>query len=360
MKFILTIIFQIFSFATFSQTAENIIIITTDGLRWQEVFAGMDSAIANNNKFNQDDSAGIFKKYWSEDPIERRKKLLPFLWSTIEQNGQIYGNRNLGNKIDNANPYWFSYPGYNEIFTGYPDTLINSNSFPPNPNITLLEFLNKHPKYKNKVAAFGAWDAFDRILNAERGKFPVYSAFDKLGGTKQTTTEKVISDLSKDAYRPFGEAECLDVFTHYGAMNYLQTKKPKVLYISYGETDEWAHSGHYKDYLDAAKMVDKWIQDIWNYIQTNPFYKNKTAIFITTDHGRGDAKKEEWTSHNSKIKDSYQIWMAAMGPGIKVKGEVKASQQLYQKQFAQTMAAILGLKFTAEHPVADKIEINRD
>ena len=48
------------------------------------------------------------------------------------------------------------------------------------------------------------------------------------------------------------------------------------------------------------------------------------------------------------------------GPGIKVKGEVKASQQLYQKQFAQTMAAILGLKFTAEHPVADKIEINRD
>ena len=256
MKFILTITFQIFSFATFSQTAENIIIITTDGLRWQEVFAGMDSAIANNPKFNQEDSAGIFKKYWSEDPIERRKKLLPFLWSTIVQNGQIYGNRNLGNKIDNANPYWFSYPGYNEIFTGYPDTLINSNSFPPNPNITLLEFLNKHPKYKNKVAAFGAWDAFDRILNAERGKFPVYSAFDKLGGTKQTTTEKVITDLSKDSYKPFGEAECLDVFTHYAAMNYLQTKKPKVLYISYGETDEWAHSGHYKDYLDAAKMVD--------------------------------------------------------------------------------------------------------
>lgn len=345
--------------AAFSQTAENIIIITTDGFRWQEVFAGMDSAIANNKKFNQDDSAAIYKKYWADNPLERRKKIMPFLWSTIEKNGQIYGNRNLGNKINNANPYWFSYPGYNEIFTGYPDTLINSNSFPPNPNTNLLEFLNKQSKYKNKVAAFGAWDAFDRILNEERGKFPVYSAFNLFGGLKPSVTENTINAMLKDSYKPFGEAECLDVFTHYGAMNYLQTKKPKVLYISYGETDEWAHSGQYRDYLNAANMVDKWIQDIWNYVQSDPFYKNKTAIFITTDHGRGDIKKEEWTSHNNSIQDSYQIWMATMGPGIQAKGEVKTNQQLYQKQFAQTMAAVLGLTFTAEHPIGEKIGLNK-
>jgi hypothetical protein len=35
------------------QKIENIIIITTDGLRWQEVFTGMDSAIANNKLYNQ-------------------------------------------------------------------------------------------------------------------------------------------------------------------------------------------------------------------------------------------------------------------------------------------------------------------
>ena len=284
---------------------------------------------------------------------------MPFLWSVVDKNGQIYGNRNLGNKIDNSNPYWFSYPGYNEIFTGYPDTAINSNSYPPNPNTTLLEFLNKQSKYKNKVAAFGAWDAFDRIFNEARGKFPVYSAFDLFGGTNPTVTEKTINALAKDAYKPFGEGEVLDVFTHYGAMNYLQTKKPKVLYISYGETDEWAHNGQYRDYLNAANMVDKWIQDIWNYVQSDPFYKNKTAIFITTDHGRGDAVKEEWTSHNNKIKDSYQIWMATMGPGIKAKGEVKTNQQLYQKQFAKTMASLLGLIFTAEHPIGEKIELNK-
>lgn len=344
--------------SAFSQTAENIIIITTDGFRWQEVFGGMDSAIANDKKFNQGDSEFIYKKYWAAGAVERRKKLLPFLWSTIEKNGQLYGNRTLGNKIDNANRYWFSYPGYNEIFTGYPDTAVNSNGYKANPNTTLLEFLNQQSKYKNKVAAFGAWDAFDRILNEERGKFPVYSAFDMLGGTNPNIAEKTINNLAKDSYRPFGDEEVLDVFTHYGAMNYLQTKKPKVLYISYGETDEWAHNGQYRDYLNAAHMVDKWIQDIWNYVQSDPFYKNKTAIFITVDHGRGDEIKTEWTSHYDKIKGSSQIWMAAMGPGIQAKGEVKTNQQLYQKQFAQTIAAILGVVFTANHSIAKKIDLN--
>lgn len=357
---IIPILLFVFSITTVSaQTAENIIIITTDGLRWQEVFGGMDSAIANNKKFNQEDSAGIYKKYWAADPQARRTKLLPFLWSIINQKGQIYGNRNYENKVDNANPYWFSYPGYNEIFTGYPDTLINSNSYPPNPNTTLLEFLNKLPKYKNKVAAFGAWDAFDRILNAERSGIPVFSGFDVLGGANPTTAEKLINSLAKDSYKPFGNEEVLDVFTHYGAFNYLQTKKPKVLYISYGETDEWAHHGHYKDYLNAANQVDKWIQDIWTFIQSDPFYKNKTSIFITTDHGRGDIKKEEWTSHNNSIKDSYQMWFSAMGPGIISKGEVKTNKQFYQKQFAQTIASLLGLTYTAAHPIGEKIELNK-
>ncbi|HQW85282.1 MAG TPA: hypothetical protein PK987_12490, partial [Ferruginibacter sp.] len=270
MKLYFTLLFSIICFCAISQKADNIIIITTDGFRWQEVFTGMDSAIANNKKYNQGDSAEIYKQYWSADPMVRRKKLMPFLWSTIENNGQIYGNRKLGNKIDNANPYWFSYPGYNEIFTGYPDTLVNSNSFPPNPNTNLLEFLNKHVKYKNKVAAFGAWDAFNRILNEERAKIPVYAAYDKTGGTNPTTKEQLMNSMMQDSYRAFGDEEVLDVFTHYNAINYLQTKKPRVLYIAYGETDEWAHSGHYKDYLHAATQVDKWIKDIWNYIQTDP------------------------------------------------------------------------------------------
>jgi hypothetical protein len=339
-----------------AQQAENIIIITTDGFRWQELFKGMDSAIANDPKFNQGDSSYIFERYWNNDENERRKKLMPFFWKTIANHGQIYGNRKFDNKISNANPYWFSYPGYSEIMTGFADTAINSNEFPPNPHVTILEFLNQQPKFKNKVAAFGAWDAFDRILNQQRSGLPVFSAFDTVGGKKPTANEKLINAMMLDSYRPFGNAECLDVFTHYAAMEYLKTKKPKVLYISYGETDEWAHHGYYRSYLDAAYLVDKWIKEIWTFVQSDPQYKNKTALFFTTDHGRGDIIKKEWRDHGSKVTDAYQIWFAAMGTGVNGGGEQKNHDQYYQDQFAQTIAKLLGVTYKATHPISPEIK----
>ncbi|MBL7739681.1 MAG: hypothetical protein JNK14_10705 [Chitinophagaceae bacterium] len=356
MKIIGILLFVLVAMTVSAQSkTENIIIITTDGLRWQDVFKGMDPAIANNKKFNQDDSGYIYKNYWHDTESERRKKLMPFLWSVLESKGQVYGNRQFNNKVDNANPYWFSYPGYSEIMTGYADTAINSNSYPPNPNITVLEFFNKQPKLKGKVAAFGAWNAFDRILNEKRSGIPVMSAFDTTGGNRPTANEKLINAMLKDSHKPWLEGECLDVFTHYMAMEWLKTKKPKVLYIAYGETDEWAHAGMYRSYLDAAHQVDAWIKQIWDIVQGDPLYRNKTSLFITVDHGRGDIKKEEWTSHNNKIQDAHEIWFAVMGPDTEAKGEIKETMQLYQKQFAQTIARLMNYTFKADHPVAEPV-----
>lgn len=335
--------------------AQNIIIITTDGLRWQEVFKGIDTAIANNKKYNEGDSAYLYKKYWDTDVTNRRKKLLPFLWTTLAEKGRIYGNRELGCRVDNANPYWFSYPGYSEIFTGYADSSINSNSYPPNPHVTVLEFLNNQPKLKGKVAAFGAWEAFNRILNEDRSGIPVIAGFDATGGKNPTANEKMINKLLKDSYKPWHEDECLDVFTHHAAMEWLKTRKPRVLYIAYGETDEWAHAGQYRSYLDASHQVDAWIKEIWEFVQRDVQYKNKTTLFFTVDHGRGDLNKNEWTSHGSKISDSYEMWFAVMGPDTPAAGEINQDMQLYQQQFAQTFARLMGFIYKAAHPVAAEI-----
>src|SRR6478736_3494682 len=184
---------------SYSQKIENIIIITTDGMRWQEVFGGMDSAIANNPKFNQGDSSGIFFKYWSGDAGERRSRLMPFFWSTIVKHGQLYGNRNFDNKVDNANPHWFSFPGYHELFTGYPDEKVNSNRYMNNPNTTVLEFLQKQPAFKNRIAAFASWEAFNRILNEPRAGFPVIAGHDSLTNIKLTNTQVLLQEMNRNA-----------------------------------------------------------------------------------------------------------------------------------------------------------------
>ena len=93
---------------------DRIIIITTDGLRWQELFAGIDSSIANQKDFNQDDSLELYKTYWHKEAEERRKLLMPFFWNGIVKQGQVYGNRQYGN-MSHANPFRFSY-GYSEYY----------------------------------------------------------------------------------------------------------------------------------------------------------------------------------------------------------------------------------------------------
>lgn len=337
------------------QTAENIIIITTDGLRWQDVFTGMDPEIANNRKYNQGDSTYIYSNFYDADPAKRRERLMPFLWKEIGSKGQIYGNRLAGNKVNNANPYWFSYPGYHEIMTGFPDTAVNSNEYKPNPHVTVMEYLHAQPGFKGKVAAFGAWDAFDRILNESRAGFEVVCGFDTVKAPL-TAKQQLVNQMLSNSYRPFGEVECLDVFTHYAAMEYLKTREPRVLYISYGETDEWAHHGYYRSYLDAARQVDKWIGEIWSFVQSHPRYRNKTAILLTVDHGRGGINKDQWTDHGQGVSDASEIWFAVMAPGmVPAAGEVRQPMQLYQKQLAQTIAKLMGKKYTASHPIGEAV-----
>ncbi|MEI4600187.1 hypothetical protein WAC39_27665, partial [Klebsiella pneumoniae] len=71
------------------QKTENIVIVTLDGMRWQEVFGGADATILKNKNYTKD-SAGTSNAFWVSDITERRQKLFPFLWRTIATEGQLY------------------------------------------------------------------------------------------------------------------------------------------------------------------------------------------------------------------------------------------------------------------------------
>ena len=148
-----------------------------------------------------------------------------------------------------------------------------------------------------------------------------------------------------------------DALTFLSAKEYIKQHQPKVVFISLGETDESAHGRHYDNYLQQAAQVDKMIADMWYYIQTNPFYKNKTTLLITTDHGRG-SKTDQWHKHSFLTKGSGEAWLAIIGPGIKPLGEIKEPQQIFQKQIANSIATVLGVPFLTEHPVAKAINFN--
>lgn len=332
------------------QKPQNLVIVTLDGMRWQEVFGGVDEQLLNNKEFTKD-TGEVKKQFWSVDEKERRKKLFPFFWNIVAQQGQVYGNRKYENYANVKNPYKFSYPGYNEIFTGFPDSAVNSNDKIWNSNKNVLEFINSQNGYKGRVAAFTTWDVFPYILNAQRSGIYVNADVDTL--KFKSASFQLINDIQFLTTRPIGVRP--DVLTYIAAREYLKEYRPKVLYIAFDETDDFAHAGLYDQYLKSAHAEDAMIADLWKTLQSIPQYKDNTVLVLTCDHGRGDEIKKEWTSHGKKIAGADQIWMAFLGKGIESKGELKIPGQVYQAQLAQTIAQLLGFTYTASHSIEKSI-----
>lgn len=349
---VLSLFFLLFTVSASAQShkTENVVIVTLDGMRWQEVFGGADPVLINSAKY-VNDTGDVKAKYWNSDSVKRRQILFPFLWSTVAQAGQLYGNRRYGNNVNVANRYQFSYPGYNEIFTGYPDTAVNSNDKIENRNVSVLEFINRQKGYEGKVAVFSTWDAFPYIFNAKRSGIYVNSDVDTL--PFRSPQFDIINQTQFLTSKPIGVRP--DILTYMAGKEYLKEYHPKVLYIAFDETDDFAHGGYYDQYLNSAHAEDGMLKDLWQTLQSMPQYKDKTTLIVACDHGRGGAGKDTWQSHGEKIKESGEIWIAAIGPDTEATGEQKQPGQLYQKQLAATISSLLGLSFKPDHEVAQPI-----
>lgn len=334
-----------------AQKTENVILIALDGLRWQEVFDGADSSFLKDKNLVKNIDANL-NKYWNNNPNERRNMLMPFIWNNAAIHGQVFGNRNLNCKVNVVNPYWFSYPGYNEILCGFADTKINTNSYGPNPNINILEFINKQKDFEGKVAAFTSWDAFPDILNEKRSGILVNAAFEKLEGNYGEPVE-TLNEIQYILPDPFYGVR-LDGVTFQLGFEYLKREQPRFLFICLDETDDFAHGGNYDYYLNSIKYSDQMISNMWNWLQNNEKYKNKTTLLITCDHGRG-IDKNGWKSHGIKTPNSDETWFAIIGPDTKALGEIKGGQY-YNNQYAETIAALLGFDFVSNNKTGEKIK----
>jgi hypothetical protein len=320
---------------------ENVFIITLDGFRWQELFSGADSALINDPAWTSDTSYSK-AMYWAETATERREKLMPFFWNVLAKKGQVYGNRNLGSKVNTKNFYFLSYPGYNEIFTGDIDPMIATNKKIRNKNTNILEYLNRLPAYEGKVAAFTSWDAFPYILNRERSNFFLNSGNEEVKQNNPSSSQKALNKIQRSP--EYAEAPTRnDMITYLSAKEYVVTNKPKVVFVGLSGTDDAGHAKKYDQYLKNANDADRIIAGLWNLVQSMPEYKGKTTFIITTDHGRGEAAAN-WHDHGLFVKGSSQTWIALLGNNVLPLGESNAPSQFYQKSIAGTIGYLLGVK----------------
>lgn len=324
-----------------SSSTEKVVLVTLDGLRWQELFSGADSLLIGHEDYVSD-AASLEEKFWRETPKERREALLPFIWKSVAEIGTIHGNRNYGSKVNLTNGMVFSYPGYNEILTGKADDeRINSNDKINNPNVTILEKLNRSTAYKDKVAAFGSWDVFPYIINEQRSGVPVNAGFENAEDENLTDIEQFLNRVQPHTPSPWGSVR-LDMFTHNYALEYMKKNHPDIVYIAYGETDDFAHNGNYQAYLNSAHSTDAFLKELWSYTQEDPYYKGTTTFIVTTDHGRGTQPLDTWRSHGSDVEGADQVWLMMYGHQAGKQGEVNREEQLYSTEVVRKIKAIVG------------------
>ena len=331
---------------------QNVILITLDGARNQEIFGGLDKEIFISADKNAEKSPA-YKRFWAATPKLRREKLMPFFWGTLMRSqGSIAGNRELKSSVQTTNRLWFSYPGYSEILTGQAhDDVINSNGFGQNPYPSVLDFLQKKLKLNaNEVADFSSWEVFNRIATNKPGAFIVNAGYEEY-----ESTNKEIADLSRTQFQTLSPWPSVrhDYYTFKLTLAHMKEFHPRALHIGLGETDDWAHDKNYERVLDALKLTDDFLKELWEFVQNDPAYRDKTTIIITTDHGRGNSTRD-WFDHGEEVPEAQHIWMAFVSPDSQLRGEWKNADTIYQNQAAATLCRFLDVDYSEQNPQAGK------
>ena len=246
-----------------SAKTRNVVLIVSDGFRWQEVFNGADETLLNEaNGGIWDKEADLRREFWRADAGERRRALLPFLWNTVAVRGQIFGNQALGSIARVTNGLAFSYPGYNEMLTGHPDARIDSNEYGPNPNVSVLEWLNTLPELHGKVSVHASWATFKDILNVSRSHLPLQAGWDLPYRGTLTPRQELLNRLYQSITR-LDDEDVYDAFMQVSLLESFDKQQPRVLFVGYGETDNWAHAGRYDLVLHSAHQFDHFVSELW-------------------------------------------------------------------------------------------------
>ncbi len=342
-------------------SSAKLVLVTLDGVRWQEIFGGVDASLLADARYTHEPEA-LRAQYWHERRAERRQRLFPFLWTVVASRGVLVGDRTAGSFMEVTNPWWFSYPGYNEILTGRADRRIDSNDKFWNPNVTFLEVLNQRRDFKDRVQAFTSWDVFPYILNSERSGLPVNAGF-SIAAPAITAKSRWLNEVSDTAPRLWPSVR-EDFITNGYAMEALEHRSARVTYIALGETDDFAHDGSYDRYIDAAHRADLMLGRLWQQLQADRYYRDRTTLLISTDHGRGNTP-DGWPHHASPaataklgisdapegVSGSDEIWLAAIGPAVQSSGLLQGRWK--QSQIAATALAALRLDPHELMPQAD-------
>jgi hypothetical protein len=283
---------------------DNVILVTLDGVRWQEIFTGADPELA--------DGAGL--------PVgERRgaRGLTPNLHRLFFDQGVVLGDPRAGEPFVASGPNFVSLPGYVEIMTGAASGCAG-NECEPHVSWAIAGEAAGAPG--DGAAVFSSWERIARAVPVDTSGLLLRAG--------REPGEQAPPYPGNGEYRP-------DLRTAAMAVDHLVHRRPRFLWVALGDTDEWAHRHDYRGYLDALRFADDFVGELSAHLAAMGDYGARTAILVTTDHGR-DA---DFADHGGPA--SAAVWLMAGGGPIARRGSTPLPRTRGLRDIAPTIAAIL-------------------
>lgn len=324
-----------------SSPPRYVVLVTFDGVRPTDFFGGMDSSIAAfADSSGIGDSARIWQAFWRPAVAERRRALMPFFWDSLAPRGMVLGDPAMAGRATISNQEGFSAPGYLEILTGQAQPTVTSNDPVRYPFETVLQYVRHRLRLgPMQVPTFASWENFRSYVANKDGDVYVNAGYDGIPEPFATPELARLVTLQSRAL-PAWEESRLDAFTGGLALEYLRRHRPRLMFVSFNDTDDYAHMRRYDRVLEALHNDDVFLRELWQTLQASPVYRGRTTLIITTDHGRG-LTGADWTNHGRTTLGSRDIWMAIVGPSTP--GGGGAGMNVTQSQVAATVLACLGL-----------------
>jgi hypothetical protein len=132
-----------------------------------------------------------------------------------------------------------------------------------------------------------------------------------------------------------------DELTFFITREVMREFAPRLLLVNFWDMDV-AHWGSYSLYLQAVTRTDRLTGMLWDAVQANPQFKDKTTLLILPELGRdGDMNAANgFLNHRSGDPSCRNMWMLAIGGGVPT-GET--DRPIHHVDIAATTASLLGI-----------------
>lgn len=256
---------------------------------------------------------------WTETFGDTSYQYIPNMGKILKKEGTLFTNfQNGGSTYTNS--------GHTALLTGVHQRISNQGTqLPKNPNI--FQYLLKEKGLDKRKA----W------LLTSKGKLEM------LANTKDKKWWNTYMPSTYCGARGHGVGYPDDIMNWEIFKGIIKENKPVLTLINLLDIDVWGHANDWDKYIASHTRLDSLAMDLWNMIQNDPEMANKTALYITNDHGRHlDGHKDGFKSHGDGCEGCRHISLLAIGPDLAKNREVATEYD--QIDLTASLAFLLGIE----------------